>query len=384
MEWKVDVIEATYNDRDTRCILDTPLSHYELQDELTWALTKDGHYYVRTAYMLGKGSNLDHFHQAWGDIWGMEISPKVRHFFRRFCTYSLPVRALLKRRNMIKSDLCPWGCGVSETPIHAIFSCPQWIDLWRGSGCEALCCVDDSADLCELLVSWRDIDGKLKTKGAFLAWCLWGDRNNMVFNQKSTPHKVLLDRADRCAAEYGQFPGRIYSHHAAAHIPSSRQWLAPPLGSCKLNVAASLLVDGWVGLGVVARESNSVVCFTATRRVRAHWTLELAEAKAITMGIHLGKRFGLQDVVLESDCQVDINRLAKNVSNLFDLDVFLYDIFSSCSSLSSIVWSHVKRDGNFVAHHLAKIIPFGDEQIWENHVPSEVEPYILMDKLSLD
>lgn len=66
------------------------------------------------------------------------------------------------------------------------------------------------------------------------------------------------------------------------------------------------------------------------------------------MSVHLGKRYGLQDVLLESDCQLVINRLAKNnyqkknrlaknVSNLSKLDVILHEIFSSCAFFKSIV-----------------------------------------------
>ena len=96
MQWKVPMIEALFNERDVSCILATPLSSTPLKDELTWAFTKDACYSVKTAYMLGKGGNLDNFHQAWLDIWSMEVSPKVKHFIWRLCSYTLPVRGLLK------------------------------------------------------------------------------------------------------------------------------------------------------------------------------------------------------------------------------------------------------------------------------------------------
>lgn len=43
--------------------------------------------------------------------------------------------------------------------------------------------------------------------------------------------------------------------------------------------------------------------------------------------------------------------------------------------------SHVLRDGNWFAHHLDRLIPFGVEQRWENHCPPEVSSYVLMDSL---
>lgn len=61
MEQNIEVIEATFNERDVQCILGTSLSHCELQYEITWALTKDGYYSMKNAYMLRKGGNLDLF-----------------------------------------------------------------------------------------------------------------------------------------------------------------------------------------------------------------------------------------------------------------------------------------------------------------------------------
>ncbi|XP_048502752.1 uncharacterized protein LOC125498565 [Beta vulgaris subsp. vulgaris] len=384
MDWKVEVVEAAFNERDTRCILATPLGNGELKDELTWALTKDGVYSVKTAYMLGKGLNLDDFHNAWVDIWSLEASPKVRNFLWRLCTNSLPVRSLLKHRHVIDDDICPRGCGETETPAHAIFGCPHIADLWAASGCAALCHGSNTHTMCDLILSWREIDRATKIKGVFLAWSIWGERNNVVFNNKHTPPRVLLDRAKRNAEDFGSYAKRIYPAWPQITPRSSRIWLAPPAGFTKLNVDASLAVDGWVGLGVVARQADGEVLFAATRRIRAHWSPEVAEAKAILMAVRLSKRYGFQEIILESDCQLVINKLLKNALRLSDLDSILHDILSSSVGFKSISWSHVRRDGNFVAHHLARLFPFGIEQIWENHCPLEVAPYVLLDKLSLE
>ena len=79
-----------------------------------------------------------------------------------------------------------------------------------------------------------------------------------------------------------------------------------------------------------------------------------------------------------------INCLFKRALFLSYLDVILHEILSSCTFFYSLTWSHVKRDGNFVAHHLARLVPFVVKQIWENHSPSEVAPYVLMDNLSFN
>lgn len=67
-----------------------------------------------------------------------------------------------------------------------------------------------------------------------------------------------------------------------------------------------------------------------------------------------------------------------------DLDSVLEDILVCSSHFTSLLWPHVRRDGNVVAHHLAKLVPFGVEQIWENYCLVEVSPYVLMDTLSMN
>ena len=115
--------------------------------------------------------------------------------------------------------------------------------------------------------------------------------------------------------------------------------------------------------------------------VKAYWSPVVAEAKAIAFAAKIGKRYGFHHIILESDCQVIINRLSKHALHLSDLDLVLHEITFICSQFLSVSWSHVKREGNYVAHHLAKLIPFGIEQVWENHYPRDVAPFVLSDSL---
>lgn len=95
MEWNYELIMSSFNVRDQRCILDIPLSLRAPTYIMTWAYSNDGNYYVKTAYMLRKGCNFDAIHLAWVEIWGLDASPKLRHFFWRLCTGTLPTRSLL-------------------------------------------------------------------------------------------------------------------------------------------------------------------------------------------------------------------------------------------------------------------------------------------------
>ncbi|XP_021751358.1 uncharacterized protein LOC110717026 [Chenopodium quinoa] len=135
---------------------------------------------------------------------------------------------------------------------------------------------------------------------------------------------------------------------------------------------------------VVARDSRGRVLFTSVRRVKAYYPVEVAEGRALLTAIKLAQRHGFNKVILESDCQVLVNRLSKADIYFSELDNVLEDISYVSSGFDYVKWSYVKKGGNIVAHHLAKLVSIGVEQDWVNHCPREVSPYVLSDNLSLD
>lgn len=139
-----------------------------------------------------------------------------------------------------------------------------------------------------------------------------------------------------------------------------------------------------MGLCVVARNSSGIVLFAGTKRMRVHWLPEIAEFKAILFAATLAHMYGLVNVIIESDCQRIIKRLNRVVTYLTDLDSLLEDILVVSKKIAFVSWSHVGRDGNFIAHHLAKLVPFGTEQVWENFCRREVESFVILDNLSFN
>ena len=115
-------------------------------------------------------------------------------------------------------------------------------------------------------------------------------------------------------------------------------------------------------MGAVARDSEDKVLFSVVRRMRARWPSNIAEAKAIHLAVGWAIKQGLLNVIIESDSQVIVSRLSKSTIFSSDLDAFWGDILHCCSKFSHITFSHVKRDGNQLAHCLVKVMPFGIEQ----------------------
>lgn len=136
------------------------------------------------------------------------------------------------------------------------------------------------------------------------------------------------------------------------------------------------------GLGVVARDEKGDILFASTRGVHAWWPLEVAESNALLLAIKHAKSHDY-DIILESDSQVLVSHLSKAVYYYSNLDSVLEDTSSFSCHFNSIVWYHVKSNGNIVTHHLAKLVPFGIEQVWKHHCYLEISPYVLSNILSI-
>lgn len=144
--------------------------------------------------------------------------------------------------------------------------------------------------MCDLIESWKHADAKMKQRGAILVWCIWTERNKKVFEGNMTPNSVMVERVKRLVEEQGRYDSRIYKH-LMPH-PKSSYWIAPP-GVIKINADAYFYDEGWVGIKVIARDYKGEVLFAASRRIRAWWPPEVAEAKALAVAIKLGKRYGV-------------------------------------------------------------------------------------------
>ncbi|XP_021722410.1 uncharacterized protein LOC110689887 [Chenopodium quinoa] len=111
--------------------------------------------------------------------------------------------------------------------------------------------------------------------------------------------------------DYNKYNAKIYGCKAPRPPKSSKIWKPPPQGCIKINYDAALNIDGWVGLGAVARNQLGEVLFAGVRRYKAQWTPELAECKAAIFAVWLAKQFGLRNVILESDNSTVISRLRR-------------------------------------------------------------------------
>lgn len=90
------------------------------------------------------------------------------------------------------------------------------------------------------------MDPKMVQRGGFLAWNIWFERNNFIFENKSVPLEVWAQRVYRQVEEHNTYTQRIYVGSKNQHISSPSKCCAPSGKLVKVNTDASLSEEGWV------------------------------------------------------------------------------------------------------------------------------------------
>ncbi|XP_074293615.1 uncharacterized protein LOC141620712 [Silene latifolia] len=111
------------------------------------------------------------------------------------------------------------------------------------------------------------------------------------------------------------------------------------------------------GLGLVVRDHEGKVERVGVQQVRDVWDPDTAEAKVAEFGLRVALQMGLANVVLESDSASLITMLkSKSVpTNYFGRIGNV--ILEIANAFTCIRFSFVRREGNGVAHSMARLMP---------------------------
>ena len=98
---------------------------------------------------------------------------------------------------------------------------------------------------------------------------------------------------------------------------------------------------------------------------------------AARRGIELAAELGFRNVVLESDSQILITALREGSYSLSSFGHLVKDTNFIASYLSSINFTHVRRQCNALAHSLARRAKLVSQfQVWMENVPPDSSIYI--------
>ena len=131
------------------------------------------------------------------------------------------------------------------------------------------------------------------------------------------------------------------------NIGGSR-WSCPQDGLVKINFDGAIFSDSnQSGVGVVIRDNNGAVLASYSEKLHLAYKPDEVEALAALKAV-------TRKAILEGDYLSLIKALKSTEDSLSPTGLLVDDVKRVASSFERLVYSHVKRNDNRVAHSLAK------------------------------
>jgi hypothetical protein len=135
---------------------------------------------------------------------------------------------------------------------------------------------------------------------------------------------------------------------------AKQRWLPPPSGHAKLNVDGAYSADGRAGIGMVLRDCQGKVVFTACRQVLNCQDALEAELLAIEEGAKLALLWTPMNFIVESDCLVGINWIKQSSPN-GSAHAFRINAIRDLLRERENKLVKISRDANTASHVLAQL-----------------------------
>ena len=168
------------------------------------------------------------------------------------------------------------------------------------------------------------------------------------------------------------------------NIPGRTKW-RPPLGEMyKTNFDGVVFAESREArIGVVIRNSNGEVVAALSEKIPYPDSMEVLEVLAVRRAAQFAVEVGICQSVFEGDSEVVCKALKAADGGHPSIGQFVKDFLSTMSSLRTFSFSHTRRQGNSVAHTLAKkargSLPL---LVWMELVPSDIYEFVVSDFVS--
>ncbi|RLN04846.1 hypothetical protein C2845_PM13G07950 [Panicum miliaceum] len=162
---------------------------------------------------------------------------------------------------------------------------------------------------------------------------------------------------------------------------SKQAWNPPDEGWIKVNVdAAYVEASGEAGIGVAIRDHRGSVLLSEWKKVFDAGSAEEIEAQACREGLVLAAEWTPDSTILESDCSTVARYLANPKIQRTAACYVIREAVEISRSLPRIVFRHIGRASNTLAHKLAQLARrLNHSAVWRNRCPASVEHLVAQD-----
>ncbi|XP_059431505.1 uncharacterized protein LOC132165008 [Corylus avellana] len=310
--------EALFSKEEIVKILEIPTSCTNQVDLLIWRGTKNGIFSVKSAYHLQQEREVSAMASSstpniggavWKRLWKLPVPQVEKNFLWKACHNILLTRENLYKRKIISDPLCP-VCGLEvETGFHILWQCASAMDVWAMghkifqksyfAGPEFLQVVTSLFESCSQEVLCQFVG---------LARRIWLRRNELVHGGLFSHPKLLMEKTELAIQEFNLAQARGEQSMPLSVEPAGVRWSAPLQGWVKANWDAALdRKSGWMGLGVVIRDSQGNMVAARCEVQKGSLVPAAAEAQAFLLAVQLCRELGLEHVHFEGDAKAVID-----------------------------------------------------------------------------
>ncbi|XP_075670417.1 uncharacterized protein LOC142640223 [Castanea sativa] len=259
--------------------------------------------------------------------------------------------------------------------MHAIWSCPSLMQVWSVnfgwliSEAGKATCFLDVLKLCSERSNLVDLLAMTVTQ-------IWTRRNKLRVGDDVPPLGLINQLASVNLQEFHQ---SSLNPPKAPLLPKDIKWLPLPTNWVKINFdGATFAASSSAGLGAIIRNDLGLVMAAFTQPIPLPTSVEMVEVLAARSALCFAKDLGFSKLIVEGDSKIAIHALTNDDLFSSSFGHIIKDIKRLSSTLENVIFSHTHRQGNRVAHGMARMAcNFSLFQSWMEDVPPGVKAVYL-------
>ena len=131
---------------------------------------------------------------------------------------------------------------------------------------------------------------------------------------------------------------------------------------------------------LVIQDNNGAMLASCSEKIHQAYKHDEVEALPALKAVTFARELGFQRATLEGDSLGQIKALKSTECSLSPIGLLVDDMKRVANSFERLLYSHVKRNDNRIAHSLAKnALRIPDFQVWMEDVPSHIVSILDLD-----
>ena len=167
-------------------------------------------------------------------------------------------------------------------------------------------------------------------------------------------------------------------------VVRTHRWAPPVAGVYKVNYDGAYFADEEkAGIRVVVRNELGQVMGSLAEKIEMPATVEILEAMVARRAMLFMEELGLRYAVFEGDSELVVNALVGHCPDRASIGHIIKDCKSLRGLFQTYSFSHVRRQGNGVAHALARRARMSFPlTVWMESVPPDITYLVYVDVTS--